>query len=492
MKTTLALMAGLVFAAVASRTSVRAADAPSPNIVFIFADDLGWGDVSCHGAESWLKTPRIDRLAAEGIDFLQFNVLSPVCSPSRAAAMTGRYPSRYSIRTALHADAAHNRGNKQADWLDPRAPMLPRYLKTAGYHTAHIGKWHLGEGAPRMPDGPTMADYGFDETRVYHGPGPKVNQRGIGVEGARAIERMKDKQPFFLNVWLHETHARHFPTQDSMDACKHLDPRRQVYAATLRDADNEVGLILDALKQSGLEQNTLVMFSSDNGPAGTAYSGDSHAPTPEDGNIKKGFDVSYSVGSTGGLRGRKASLFEGGVRVPFIVRWPGRVPAGLRDDTTVFSAIDLLPTLCAVAGVKVPDDYMGDGENLLQALLGHTVHRTKPLLWIAAGVGRGTDNWCQWSMREGRWKLYADGQAGRIELYDLTMDRAERNDVSKENVGTVTRMRKRLLEWVASLPQSPDPACVSKAQPSTEENASRTDAATFATPPGRRANEVAR
>lgn len=435
--------------------------APKPNIVFIFADDLGWGDISCHGAETWLKTPHIDRLASEGIDFAQFNVLSPVCSPSRAAMMTGRYSFRYSIHTALNSDSAQNRRTNQADWLDPRAPSLPRYLKTVGYHTAHIGKWHLGEGEPHMTGAPTMADYGFDETLVYHGPGPKVNQRHIGTEGARAIERMKDRQPFYLNVWLHETHARHFPTQESMDAFAHLDPRRQVYAATLRDCDNDVGMILDALKNAGLEKNTIVMFSSDNGPAGTAYSADDRAVTPEDGDIKKGFDVHYSVGSTGGLRGRKAQLFEGGVRVPFIVRWPGHAPAGARNERTVFTAIDLMPTICAAAGVRLPSGHAGDGENLLDAFEGKPVQRTKPLFWKAAGAGKGADTWCQWAMRDGDWKLYVDAAGTRVELYDLSKDRAEARDVGDGNPGVVARMKAQMLDWVASLPTSPDAACVS-------------------------------
>lgn len=449
-----------------SPTPLAAEDTPArkPNIIFIFADDLGWGDVSCHGAETWLSTPHIDRLASEGVDFRQFNVLSPVCSPSRAAAITGRSSVRYSIHTALNSDPAQNRRANQADWLDPRAPTLPRALKTAGYHTAHIGKWHLGDGEPHMPGGPTMADYGFDESLVYHGPGPKVNQRKIGVEAARAIERMKDQQPFFMNVWLHEAHLIHFPTAESMEAFKHLDPRRQVYAATLRDADNNVGMILDAVRTSGLEQNTIVMFSSDNGPAGAAHAADDPAVTPADGDIAKGFGIRYSVGSTGGLRGRKAALFEGGVRVPFIVRWPGRTPAGVKNDQTVFAAVDLLPTLCAAAGVELPAGSEGDGENLLAAFEGKPARRTKPLFWRASGVGRGADNWCQWAIREGDWKLYADAEAKRVELYDVSQDRAETTDVGKDNPGVVRRMKSRLLEWVASLPTSPDESCVSKGE----------------------------
>jgi arylsulfatase A-like enzyme len=459
------IMFASVFLALAHLSSSAVYATEQPNIVFIFADDLGWGDISCHGAEEWLKTPHIDRLASEGMDFSQFNVLSPVCSSSRAAMLTGRYSFRYSIHYALHSDPSQNQRINQADWLDPRAPTLPRCLKTAGYRTAHIGKWHLGEGEPHTPGGPTMADYGFDDSLVYHGPGPKVNQRNIGVEGARAIERMQSQQPFYLNVWLHETHVKHFPSKQSMDAFKQLDPRRQVYAATLRECDNNVGMILDALKRFGLEQNTIVMFSSDNGPAIAPASTQGRGPTPEDGNVQQGFGSYYSVGSTGGLRGHKAQLFEGGVRTPFIVRWPGHVPPGVRNDRTVFTAIDMLPTICAAARVNHPDGHSGDGENLLAAFEGKSVQRTKPLFWKASSVGRATDSWCQWSMREGDWKLYADAEAKRVELFDLAKDRGEASDVSKENRRIVQQMKKQLLDWVATLPTSPDPACVSKAPP---------------------------
>lgn len=402
--------------------------------------------------------------------------------------MTGCYSFRYSIHYAI-SGPAQNRSINQADWLDPRAPTLPRYLKSVGYHTAHIGKWHLGDEEPNVVGAPTMTDYGIDDSLVYHGPGPKVNQRNIGIEGARAIERMKDQQPFYLNVWLHETHTRHFPTQESMDAFKHLDPRRQVYAATLRDGDNNVGMILDALEKAGLDQNTIVMFSSDNGPAGAAYSTDYRAPTPEDGDMKKGFDIYYSVGSAGGLRGRKAQLFEGGVRVPFIVRWPGHTPAGVKNDKTVFTAIDMLPTICAAAGVTLPDDHKGDGENLLEAFNGKPVQRTKPLFWKAAIAGRHEDGWCRWSMREGDWKLYADADAKRIELFDLSKDRAEEKDVSKEHPETVARMKPQLLEWVATLPASPDPACVSKGsvEPLVKESAPKSGTAKSAATPEHRA-----
>ena len=164
MKPTLTLLTALLFAPLAS---LHAADATKPNIVFIYADDWGWGDLSCHG-NTWLKTPRLDKLAREGIDFQQFNVLSPVCSPSRAAALTGRFPGRFGINTVFGL----GKPPEMPDWLDPKAPTTPRLLKAAGYRTGHFGKWHLGEGKP------TMGTTALTSRRSITGRGRKSDPRG--------------------------------------------------------------------------------------------------------------------------------------------------------------------------------------------------------------------------------------------------------------------------------------------------------------------------
>lgn len=445
--------------------ALHAAEAPisKPNIIFIYADDLGWGDISCHGAESWVKTPTIDRLASEGMDFSQFNVLSPVCSPSRVATMTGRFPSRYGINNVFNSQTlGPKKSSTMPDWLDAKAPMLPRLLKSAGYHTAHFGKWHMGAGPQISPEAPEMSAYGIDESKVYHGPGPGIDQHKIGVEAAQYIERMKGKQPFFLNVWLHESHTWHHPTQESMDRFKDLDARRQVYAAVLRETDLNVARVLDALKATGMEQNTIVMFSSDNGPAGTPVTDGDRAPKPEDGSLAKGFDVFYSVGSAGGLRGRKGNLYEGGVRVPFIVRWPGHIPAGTKNDTTVFSAVDLLPTLCAAAGIELPAEAASDGENLLDAFHGQPVRRSKPLFWKHYHIGKQPDTWPAWAMREGDWKLLMDESGQRIALHNLAQDRTEQTDASTAHPDIVARMKPKLIDWNKTLPTSADPSCLHK------------------------------
>lgn len=424
---------------------LNAANAPKPNIVFIYADDWGWGDLSCHG-NTWLKTPHLDKLASEGIDFQQFNVLSPICSPSRAAALTGRFPSRFGINTVFGVD----KPPEMPDWLDPKAPTTPRLLKAAGYRTGHFGKWHLGEGNP------SMADYGFDESAVYHGPGPKVRPHGNDIpdQAVKFIEANKN-HPFYVNVWLHESHLAHSPSDESMARWKHLDPRQQVYAAVITDGDNKVGIILDTLERCGITQNTLVIFSSDNGPAKSREN---------DKGVPGKYRSHYNVGETGGLRGQKTSLFEGGVRVPFIVRWPGHAPAGLRNDATVLTAVDLLPTLCATAGVTLPVDATGDGENLLPAFKGETIQRTRPIFWRISGNKKDPNFWPDLAVRDGDWKLVTTFDGQRNELYHLGINRTEdgSKDAARSHPEVTLRLSKMIQDWFATLPTKPDPTCVGK------------------------------
>jgi N-acetylgalactosamine-6-sulfatase len=226
-----------------------------------------------------------------------------------------------------------------------------------------------------------------------------------------------------------------------------------------------VGRVLEALRAAGVEENTIVLFSSDNGPAGSEWQPKARPPRPEDGTMEKGFGMYYSVGSTGGLRGRKADLYEGGVRTPLLVRWPGKAPAGTINDTTVFTAVDLLPTLCAAAGMSLPAGYRGDGENLLPALRGEPVRRTTPIFWhVQAGAARGrSEKWASYAMRDGDWKLYVSGDGSRAELHDLATDRSESKDVSQQHPDIVGRMTAAISAWKATLPDKPNPVCVAPA-----------------------------
>ncbi len=447
----------LLFSIAASSVPHSTLAAP-PNVVFIFADDWGWGDLSSHG-HPWLKTPHLDRLAREGTDFHQFNVLNPVCSPSRTAAMTGHFPARYTIHQHF-ATPEQNLERAMPDWLDPKAPTAARFFQQAGYRTAHFGKWHLT--SRNIHGAPTPTAYGFDEFDIFNGGAevPSADLHATPDNAVKFIRANKDR-PFFLNVWLHESHLPHVPTKAALEKWKHLDEQQRVYAAVITDGDNAVGRVLDALRDAGVEQNTIVLFSSDNGPESTGTDKGKGKLDAETG--ESGYGGYYSIGSTGGLRGRKRSLFEGGVRVPFIVRWPGHTPAGATNRTTVFTAVDLLPTLCAAAGIALPANYRGDGENLLAALNGKSIARTRPIFWEWTGKKVDPDWWPRLAVRDGEWKLLLTDDATRVALHRLDGDRTEANDVAKSHPDIVARLTRLAFDWKATLPAQPDPACISAA-----------------------------
>ena len=439
-------------------TIAAATPASRPNIIFIFADDWGWGDLSSHG-HPWLKTPHLDRLAREGTDFHQFNVLNPVCSPSRTAAMTGMFPSRFGISQHFAAPA-QNLARNMPDWLDVRAPSIARFFQQAGYRTAHFGKWHLTNRNTHGAPEPTA--YGFDEFAIFNGGAETASAdlHATPDNAAKFIAANKDR-PFYLNVWLHESHLPHVPTKASLEKWSHLDEQKRVYAAVITDGDNAVGRVLEALDSAGIAQNTIVIFSSDNGPETTAPAAQRES---RDNDAKAaGYGGYYSVGSSGGLRGEKRSLFEGGVRVPFLVRWPGRTPAGAINDTTAFTAVDLLPTLSAAAGITLPSAYRGDGEDLLAALKGHLVKRTKPIFWDWTGKAADPHWWPRLAVRDGDWKLLLTADAQRVALHRLTTDRAEAVDLAKDHPEIVARLTQLALAWKATLPTTVDPSCISVA-----------------------------
>lgn len=430
-----------------------------PNIVFIFADDWGWGDLSVHG-HPYIQTPNVDRLAAEGLNFQQFNVLNPVCSPSRTAALTGQFPARWGVHQHF---GPNNVDNEMGDWLNPDAPSIARLLQSAGYRTGHFGKWHLTnrirpdvDPADAFGDAPHPTQYGFDETAVWVGPPPGLHRHRIGEAVGDFIKRNAD-HPFYVNVWLAESHTPHTPTEESMEQFRHLDHVDQVYAAVIADGDRWVGQVLDALDEAGVADRTLVIFSSDNGPE-ERIAAETHKL------MGPGYGRYYSVGTTGGLRGQKRSLFEGGVRTPFIVRWPGRAPAGQINDTTVFSAVDLFPTFAAAAGVPLPEGYQSDGEDLLRAFHGELIRRTRPIFWEWRGPKWDPDFWPALAVRDGDWKLVRNSE-GRVELYRLPIDRAESRDLAEQHPEIVQRLRDMLDEWKDSLPTEIDPTTISRYRP---------------------------
>jgi len=422
-----------------------------PNIIFIFADDWGYGDLGIHGS-GFCKTLNLDRMAKEGIDFEQFTVNNPVCSPSRTAVMTGQFPARHCIHQHF-ASVEHHQKAGMPDWLDPKLPLLPKLLKKAGYVTGHFGKWHLTNR--HIPDAPLPAKYGFDEYGAFNVPGVQISTAETCPLAIDFIRRHKDR-PFFINVWLHETHTPHYPQREFLERFQHLAEQKRVYAAVVAEADAGVGAILRTLKELGLNENTLVIFSSDNGPEWTGK-----RTTQDDNSTGRGLGTYYSVGQTAGLKGQKRSLFAGGIRVPFIARWPGVIPKGRVDRTSVLTAVDLFPTFLELAGQSPPADLKLDGESIVAVLKGHEFGRTKPIHWEWRGGHRPPYLWPHLGIRNGKWKMMVNQELNRTELYDIEADWAETTNVAASYPGVVKELTRKMLAWKSSLPTEPPAHCFS-------------------------------
>lgn len=438
-----------------------------PNIIFIFVDDLGFADFSCTG-NSKVKTPNIDRLAAEGTLFKQFYVASPICSPSRVGCTTGQYPARHLINSFLNM-RKRNRERGMRDFLDPRAPCIARAFQEAGYATAHYGKWHMGGGRD-VGDAPLPTAYGFDDSFVsFEGLGPRVifNPRGLETHSAKLgrgpieflpkhkltalyvdkcvsfLQRHKAK-PVYLHLWLNDVHDAHRPPKGEAEkfAAVTDNPMEQKFFAVLLEMDRQIGRLLEGIKSAGLDERTMIVLTGDNGP--TAWAKD----------YKKG---GAPAGDTGGYRGRKWSLYEGGIRQPLIVHWPGKVPAGRVDDETILAAVDFFPTFTALAGVKAPEVEF-DGVDSSSAYLGKPLQRNKAIFWEYGRdssylkPGLENDRSPNLAMRDGKWKCLINADGTRLELYDFSIEQREEKNVALEHPKVAKAMAERLLAWRKKLP----------------------------------------
>lgn len=442
--------------AVALGLSLSAAAAEKPNILFIFADDWGWGDLGCHG-HPYVKTPNIDRLASEGTDFHRFTVASGVCSPSRTAVMTGHFPARYNI-DGHFAWVPSNARRNMPDWLDPGAPLLPRFLQEAGYATAHYGKWHLANNM--IPDSPLPGAYGYDAYGAFNCAGEQMPVHEDSAHAVAFIEKAAAaERPFFVNLWLHEPHTPFHTVPKYEWRFRHLENEAdRIYASVLSHADDRVGQVLDVLDRLGIADNTLVIFSSDNGPA--------RAPGPTklelmyDTATGAGWGIGAAKGVTGGRRGYKAALFEGGIGVPFIARWPGRIAAGKVDKRSLISAVDLLPTFCEVAGAELPDSYVPDGVDIVEVLRGKEMpSRGKPLFWKSSARWPAPrtrpDHWVSYAVVHKDRKLVSNRDGSHLELYDIAADPYEKRDLKGSEPEVVSALQGLLEEWKATLPARP-------------------------------------
>ena len=437
-----------------------AAEAPKPNIIFILADDLGWGDLGCYG-HPHINSPNLDRLAKQGTLFTQFYVNASVCSPSRCAFMTSHYPARHAIH-GHYATHEQNRKRGMSNWLDSKVPNVASVLKTAGYATAHFGKWHLGGGV----GAPEPGAYGIDDYRVVVGNGPTWDlppaelwpkSSALIVDEAIRFINANQARPFFLNVWMLLPHATLNPTDEQMRpyarfAVANGVPHKsaaQIYYASVTDLDAQVGRLLDELDKLGLADQTLVLFSSDNGPEDIHIRNAGHS----------------GIGSAGPFRGRKRSLYEGGVRMPFIARWPGHVPANRVDDTSVVAAVDFLPTLCRLTGITLPAETKPDGEDVSDILCGQARPRATPLFWEwrFGIVGEPFHRSPILAIREGDWKLLLNPDRSRVELYDIPRDPTQLSNTAKDHPEIVERLANKALAWQATLPKGPVEASAGKA-----------------------------
>jgi arylsulfatase A-like enzyme len=426
-----------------------------PNILFVFADDWGWGDLSCHG-HPYVKTPNIDRLAREGTDFHRFTVASGVCSPSRTAVMTGHFPARYNI-DGHFAWVPSNAKRNMPDWLSPKAPLLPRILQQAGYATAHFGKWHLSNNM--IPDSPLPSQYGYDEYGAFNCAGEQMPVHEDARNAIAFIEKQHhDKKPFFINLWMHEPHTPFHTVPKYRWRFRDLEERDNIYASVLSHADDRIGEVLDALDRLQLTDKTLVIFSSDNGPA--RASRPTELALMHDTATGAGYGIAAARGITAGRKGYKAALFEGGIGVPFIARWPGKIAAGEVDRQTLISAVDLLPTFCDLAGAPLPETYRPDGISQVDALLGHaTKTRSKPLFWkMQAGwpIQKARPfHWVSYTIVHESWKLLANRDSSYVELYELSNDPLEETDLKKEKPEVVQQLLQQIEGWKATLPKQP-------------------------------------
>jgi len=432
-----------------------------PNIIFILADDWGYGDLGCFNAE--VETPNLSKLISQGTFYTQFYVNSPVCSPSRASIITGHFPARHQIHAHIMGPE-ENAKREMPNWLDENLPVyLPRMLQEAGYLTAHFGKWHLGGGG--LPNGdptaPEPKEYGYNETRVWNGNGPTwkgdqfwstprwmlydtvwaQNSSKLAVNATiDFFKRHKGEKPIFVNLWLKDPHTPLCPNEQQLKPYKNrgLVPEKETYYAVLTDADYHIGRLMEALTEMGLDKNTLVLFSSDNGPA--------H------------YEPGLTAGSTAGLKGRKYDIFQGGVNVPFIVHWPEHVAAGVVDSISVLSAVDLLPTFCELVHKELPEGYEPDGESFASIFENIPFKRTKPLFWDwrFSTVSENPQHATQWpenAVLMGDWKLYYNSDIDSTELYNIKKDRFERNNLSNKNPLKANELLMLLKNWKKSLPE---------------------------------------
>ena len=432
----------IIACATCAFTSPVCASDEKPNIVYIVADDLGWKDVGFHGSD--IRTPNLDKLATNGVRLEQFYA-QPMCTPTRAALMTGRYPIRYGLQTAVIPSSA-TYGLATDEWL------LPQALKEAGYYTAIVGKWHLGHADPKYWPRQRGFDYQYGPligeidyfTHEAHGVvdwyrnNKLVKEEGysttlLGNEAVKLIEQHDASTPFYLYLTFNAPHTPYQATQEYLDQYKTIsDPSRRAYAASITAMDDQIGRVVAALEKKGMRDNTLIVFQSDNGGTrNKMFAGEE--------------DVSKVVipCDNGPYRDGKGSLYEGGTRVVALANWPRHIkPGGISNE--MIHVVDMYPTLGTLAAAPFTRSKPLDGLDVWATISeGKPSPRTEVIYNVEpfrAGI------------RQGDWKLiWRTPLPAAIELYNIAQDPSEKNNVAAQNPDKVAALEKRANELATAM-----------------------------------------
>ena len=476
MKLTILILTAFLF----SLSSGQATTSPNrPNVILILADDLGWADTTLYGQTKLYETPNLERLAARGMTFNNAYSSHPLCSPTRSSILSGQNPARTGFTTpgghtkeVLYEPVAKASGSpnqksnvvKSSTRLDPSMPTLAVVLKNAGYETAHFGKWHLG-------DGPHSAlKFGFDvDIPNYNGPGPGRTYLAPwtipGLEGEpgehiedrmakEAVSWLKNRdrtKPFFMNYWQFSVHSPFGAKPELIDRYRSKIDRTSTqqsptYAAMLHSMDDAIGTLLDAIDEEGITNETIILFTSDNG-------GNQHCGLEE--TDINGETYITPVTSNAPLLGGKGNIHDGGIRVPGIVVWPGITESGSRNDTRVQST-DLYPTILSMLKINPPANHPIDGVDFSVALGGEELERA-PMFTYVPGYGN-TPKWLPPSMavHHGRWKLirtfhHGKNGAHQFRLYDVENDIGEIKNLVAEQPETVQRLDALIDDFIAEV-----------------------------------------
>ncbi|MQY80261.1 MAG: sulfatase-like hydrolase/transferase [Bacteroidetes bacterium] len=422
-----------------------------PNFVFIMVDDLGWKDVGFMGS-NYYETPNIDKLSRQGMVFTNAYANAPNCAPTRACLMTGQYTPRHGIYTVNNPNRGESRFRKlipipNTTILDSSFVTLAETMRSAGYRTGMMGKWHLGEGEETGPEGqgfdvnigghhkghPSTYFSPYKNEFIEDGPYGEYLTDRMTDEAIKFIEESKDG-PFFLYL---PYYAVHTPIQPKPEVKKKYEGKpadgkqnNPAYAAMVETVDAGVGIIMNKLDELMLTENTVVIFFSDNGGVG-------------------------GITDMSPLRGSKGMLYEGGIREPMIVRWTGKVKPGTRCDIPVIG-VDFYPTFMEIAGIKKPKDLILDGKNILPLFTGKKKFRKREIFWHFPAYLQANKRFLSgliWRttpvsvIRKGDWKLLEFFEDGHLELYNLEEDIGETNNLAEQMPGKVRTLYKKLLKW---------------------------------------------